>query len=134
MFDPKYGMNREDAILNTKLIGKFMEYKYISAYTDDSLVELANKFILSWDWLMPVYKKIKETYFDKREVIFKCHRDADIIGTYNAIIEFLTWWYDDEQEKLIFANQTIHDQQLKWINSPKNQWVQNKTKTNVDKN
>lgn len=105
-------MTREESIKNTKLIARFMDNNYILAHTDDAIYSLGNLYLISWDRLMPVCKKIINMYFDRREVIFRGLLTCDIELTYNAVIAFLTFWYDSTQEKIDFNSQG--EQQLKW--------------------
>lgn len=61
------------------------------------------KYHTSWDWLMPVCKKIIEMYFDRREDIFKGLHNCDINETWKAVVRFIKFWNDDTQEKIIWS-------------------------------
>ena len=77
-----------------KLIAEFMEYPDLGTEGDFSYL----KYHTSWDWLMPVVKKILDITFsdDEKETsdseYFYQIRDCipDIDHTYKAIIEFIT--------------------------------------------
>jgi hypothetical protein len=55
-----------------------------------------------WNQLMVVCKKIVESYFDKREDIFAGLIKIDIEKTFSAVVEFIKFWNDDSQPKLIW--------------------------------
>lgn len=59
----------------------------------------------SWDWLMPVCKKIITSYFDKREMIFSGLDHVDIEEVYTGVVEFINFWNDPKQKKFIWLNQ-----------------------------
>lgn len=94
-----------------KLIAKFMDIEYN---------ETRSHWNTSWDYLMPVCKKITETYFDKREHIFRGLLTCDHRATYEAVVAFLQFWFDDNQFKHTWADSEIHKQQLKWVNQNNN--------------
>jgi hypothetical protein len=106
-------MNNDFIIENNKLIVKFMQvdnYEYDLWGVNQLTEGLYHK---SWDWLMPVVKKIwkiintydydSEKYFHMTEEIF--HPDyslnefmnADIKSVYNRVIEFIKWYKNNEQ-------------------------------------
>lgn len=89
----------------------------------------ALKYDQSWDWLMPVCKKIIQMYFEKRENIFEGLHECDIEKTHKAVYEFILFWNDDTQEKIIWADAPVSEQQLKWKDSEQNKWY-NKILTN----
>lgn len=60
------------------------------------------KYHCDWNELMPVCKKIDETYFDMRSKMFDGLRSMDIEKTYCGVIEFLQFFNDPDQKKLIW--------------------------------
>lgn len=53
-----------------------------------------------WNTLMPICKKIIESYYDKREDIFEGLHKIDIDKTFNAVVEFIKFWNDESQLKI----------------------------------
>lgn len=100
-----------NTIIGNKVIAKFMNYHFSGDSIKDEhgfWVNSSETFHNSWDWLMPVVKKIwviintydydSEEYFHMTEEIF--HPDyslnefmnADIDSVYNRVIEFIKWY------------------------------------------
>lgn len=71
---------------NNKVIAQYYDFRYHK----------------SWEWLMPVCKKIIESYCDKREYIFEGLTECNIEKTYKAVIDFIHFWNDPKQEKIIW--------------------------------
>jgi hypothetical protein len=67
------------------------------------------KYYNSWDWIMPACKKIFESYFSDREHIYEALHKCDIDETFKSVVNFLKFWNDPEQEKMI------------WVGTP--EWV-----------
>jgi len=145
-------MNKETEIIEgNKLIAEFMgfiwEEKYNGFYKPNPEWDIYNgkkswtekidagkaKYHTSWDWLMPVCKKIIEMYFDKREDIFSGLTNVDIEITWRAVVDFIDFWNDDTKEKIIWSNCPVHKQQLKWRHSPKNSWYNTTKKPPMNK-
>lgn len=65
-----------------KLIAEFMGYK-----------EPEGKFHSSWDWLMPVVEKIRNTKDDSifKERVFTRLVKCNIRDTYSAVVDFIIW-------------------------------------------
>lgn len=57
-----------------------------------------------WNALQSVCKKIIESYHDNREYIFKGQNDVDIDMTFNAVVNFIKFWNDENEEKIIWNN------------------------------
>jgi len=53
-----------------------------------------------WNTLMPVCKKIIESYFDMRGDIYLGLQKCDINATFEAVVEFIKFWNDDSKPKL----------------------------------
>lgn len=58
------------------------------------------KYHSDWNQLMPVCKKIIDSYHSNREGIFRGLHLCDIDKTYDAVIDFIDWWNDPSEEKL----------------------------------
>jgi hypothetical protein len=71
----------------------------------DNATEL--EFHSSWEWLMPVCRKIIHSYFDNREKIFDGLKNVDFKMTYDGVVEFLEFWYDENQEKTTWNRQPV---------------------------
>ena len=54
-----------------------------------------------WNTLIRVCKKIINMYYDKREEIFTGLNNCDINATYKACVEFIKFWNDDSQVKMV---------------------------------
>lgn len=66
----------------------------------------ANKlYHRSWDRLMPVCKKIIESYYDYRFDIFDGLKTCDLEKTWEAVVAFIKFWNDPTQLKLIWQDQ-----------------------------
>ena len=107
------------------MIGHFMEIETLYPYSlkeneflgvhisDDGFVDYKNG--INWfepnrDWnhLIPVCKKINNIYADNRQDIFSGLNACDIKMTYDAVVKFIKFWYDDSQEKLTWTNVFPH--------------------------
>lgn len=52
-------------------------------------------FDKSWDWLMPVVEMIKDNSLDEEHlvnIIDDALTDCSLIGTYDAVVEFIKWY------------------------------------------
>jgi hypothetical protein len=95
----------QTAVNGSALIAEFMGCQksdyvdsiYVMNYMKDkphyipSLMEYNN----SWDWLMPVVKKIQQLKIDdfsKKKPIMNALMDLEIKSLYDAVIVFLKWW------------------------------------------
>jgi len=84
---------------NNKLIADFMGY----IYEDDILVPEEPQYHTSWDWLVPVVIKCKESVdYCNDDNALKYHNIEDemlsqlsIEDTYNAVVEFIKEHNDD---------------------------------------
>ncbi len=83
----------------TKEIGKTLLGAYCENMDYDYL-----KYHSSWDWLMPVCKHIIKMYSDKRERIFFGLHRVDIDLTWQAVVDFITFWNDPESEIDVWTN------------------------------
>lgn len=126
-------IDKEKIIQGNKLIAEYMGYEYIGwndpnhrcyhvkkgywgikgAQCHSLMIEDHMKFNplsyhSSWNELMPVCRKIIESYFDARQDIFKALMECDIDQTFNAVVKFIEFWNDPSQPKIT------------WTNSPKN--------------
>jgi len=87
---------------NNKLIGDFMDIHNteLSVYK-----ESAYKYHTSWDWLMPVVIKCKESVdYCNDDNALKYHNIEDemlsqlsIEDTYNAVVEFIKTYNNEQQ-------------------------------------
>lgn len=103
------------------MVGKFMEVKNLFTYERDNgeligvyiaedeggtidYVEGINWYSPDTDWntLMKVCKKIIEMYFDRRQDIFSGLHKCDIKATYKGCVEFIKFWNDDTQKKIVW--------------------------------
>ncbi len=95
---------------DNKLIAEFMgfyrtEKGYIMGGFGDGTFGLAEElhFHTSWDWLMPVVEKIDNMFGDDNQVddaINRVHNAVlsfDIDNTYQAVVEFINQYNDEEQ-------------------------------------
>ena len=78
---------------DNKLIAEFMSAEYTGTRVKD--------YDTSWDWLMPVHKKCMFTPNFQGDDELRTHLidaviDADIDRLYNAVVEFIKQ-YNDEQ-------------------------------------
>ena len=62
-----------------------------------------------WNELMPVCKKIFDSYFSDREYIYEALHKCDLDKTFESVCKFLVFWNDPNQEKMI------------WVTTP--EWV-----------
>lgn len=76
---------------NNTLIEKFMGIERI--------VDTPKKYHYKWDWLIPVIRKVRKVELNNhhrnayahmaKALVNECHRDLDIDGTYDAVIDFI---------------------------------------------
>lgn len=101
-------MTEQEIFEGNKLITEFMG-GYVSEDGDFYIEDDSNPwpddigYNLSWDWLMPVCKKIINMYFDRREYIFEGLTEVDLDKTFKAVVEFIKFWNDPAQEKLTWT-------------------------------
>ncbi|MCP4911392.1 MAG: hypothetical protein GY907_11875 [Bacteroidetes bacterium] len=84
-------------IENNKRIAEFMGYKtynmrgYLNVvYADNNVRTIKDThYHSSWDWLMPVVQKIKQTFEGVPQEMFNISLYSDISEVYNAVIEFI---------------------------------------------
>ncbi|MAH47086.1 hypothetical protein CMI37_14760 [Candidatus Pacearchaeota archaeon] len=82
-----------------------VDYLYRSDYDNEVPAELF-EFITSWDWLMPVIRRIID------ELNYELPEDSNLIGdimyglvdinmneTYKAVIKFIKWYNNDNKRK-----------------------------------
>ena len=81
-------------IENSELIAEFMgvvfhddENQYYNA--DGLHIGNTLQYYTSWDWLMPVVQKIKQTFEGVPQEMFNISLYSDISEVYNAVIEFI---------------------------------------------
>ena len=74
---------------NNKLIAEFMDYPDLGTEGDFSYL----KYHKSWDWLMPVVQKIKDTptYGSTDGVDFSLTNDLTIESLYESVVEFIKY-------------------------------------------
>lgn len=109
--------------LNNKLIAEFMGYSKIKSTNSDRTVwthlEYGTltekglsllKYHTSWDWLIPVVKKIftlsfsevkglEEEWSNKNKGLFDpdlCGLHSDISTVYNCTVEFIKWYNENK--------------------------------------
>jgi len=93
---------------NNKLIAEFMGMKYSDERSFDNgewthSIKSLSKFQTSWDWLMPVIIKCKESIdYCSDDNALKYHNIEDemlsqlsIEDTYNAVVEFIKTYNND---------------------------------------
>lgn len=105
-------MTKKEIIQNNRLIAKFMGVsdKIVIKYDENPKIWNCNiKYHVSWDWLMPVVKKIESLnyevaikgiscsirkLFDIEPIIhLVCGNKRDKIGlVYRTIIKFIEWY------------------------------------------
>lgn len=104
----------EKIIENNKLIAEYMQIPKCGRCPDCGGFQYSPAIIFlpkemqyseSWDWLMPVCKKIIDSYFDNREYIFEGLNKVDVDATYIAVVEFIKFWNDPKQKKRIWVGQ-----------------------------
>ena len=74
---------------NNRLIAEFMDYPDLGTEGDFSYL----KYHKSWDWLMPVVQKIKDTptYGSTDGVDFSLTNDLTIESLYESVVEFIKY-------------------------------------------
>ena len=89
---------------NNKLIAEFMaldkgefeillpNYGWFDSRKDKNFSK--SQFDTSWDWLMPVVKKIQGFTFNSREknYVTTTFKIININETYKAVVEFIKWY------------------------------------------
>lgn len=128
-------MNNQEITENNKLIAEFMGYKQdangkyeiiedfdivenIQTYVEDDdyrtveggivLVNFLPKemrFDISWDWLMPVVRKIMEYQWENENselalIVRDALCDVSIRGTYDAVIEFIKYHKEENDDSV----------------------------------
>ena len=75
---------------NNKLIAEFMDGKHPLAKVTH---EAHHNYDTSWDWLMPVVQKIKDTptYGSTDGVDFSLTNDLTIESLYESVVEFIKY-------------------------------------------
>lgn len=91
-------LTQEEIVTGNKLIAEFMGYKYVHPSGDYSF-EL--QYHSSWDWLMPVVKKIQESYQGEEHHIKSCElyseiesmlKELKIEWVWQFVIKFIKWY------------------------------------------
>ena len=102
-------LTKEYTHSGNQLIAEFMglslgsgQYKFPTGY--GSSINDYQKYHSSWEWLMPVVKKIVHMYADKREKIFEGLCDCDIQKTFEAVVEFIKFWNNPDEPKYKWDN------------------------------
>jgi hypothetical protein len=109
---------REAAIEGNKLIAKFDDYLNVDMYDryfHKGIYSEKLRYHSSWDWLMPVVKKIYSLeyyelsgskYIDTPKKVIKLKKNikesigfAEIENSFKAIIEFIKWYNLNTQTK-----------------------------------
>jgi len=80
---------------NNKLITEFMDGKHPLAKVTH---EAHHNYDTSWDWLMPVVQKIKDTptYGSTDGVDFSLTNDLTIESLYESVIEFIKYLNEEK--------------------------------------
>lgn len=86
-------MNRE-LVYKISLVAEYQEKKDVSEFNPHD----------NWNDLMPVCKKINESYFGERQDIYRGQNDADIDATFEAVVKFIEFWNDPNREKTTWSN------------------------------
>ena len=73
---------------NNKLIAEFMGVKYPMLKGSDL------QYHTSWDWLMPVIRKIEDGGLDPHELIDKALESRVIEDTYNEVVDTIKTYND----------------------------------------
>lgn len=92
-----------------RLIAEFMgdnvNYEYNRQSPSNKTVKKILRYHTSWDWLMPVIKKIKDWVpvnnmgISLYQPINKELQLLDIETTFNAVIKFITWYNQTTKTK-----------------------------------
>ena len=79
---------------NNRLIAEFMDYPDLGTEGDFSYL----KYHKSWDWLMPVVQKIKDTptYGSTDGVDFSLTNDLTIESLYESVVEFIKYLNEEK--------------------------------------
>ena len=78
---------------NNKLIAEFMGVKYPMLKGSDL------QYHTSWDWLMPVIRKIEDGGLDPHELIDKALESRVIEDTYNEVVDTIKRYNNDTTRK-----------------------------------
>jgi len=106
-------MKEQEIINGNKLIAEFMQVEVVLNSDNITVYWYYNpekgylvhmlKYHSSWDWLMPVVKKIQQLeikQFDKKKPIMNALMDVDIESLYNSALWFILWYNKSEIENL----------------------------------
>ena len=80
------------------LYGNMVRHETAKTGIEDILTVTIMKYGSSWDWLIPVLRKVfktmngQEKYQLHHEIISDAHSDLSIVGTYDAVIEFIKYY------------------------------------------
>lgn len=107
-------IKKEEQVYGNVLIAKYMGWKIDNSFPDKDRIwrspshnielDTTMKFHSDWEMLMPVCKKIIESYFDNRTEIFDGLHNTNRDETWRAVVKFIEFWNDDTQEKLTWNN------------------------------
>ena len=112
-------LNKKTITAGNKLVAAFMGWKLMNInWDDDSLpvklvwndgkcfINMGLKFNTSWDWLMPVLKKVRDTpvFVNKAKPyiseIDHAVNSVDIFYLYGAIVDFIKWYEREGREQI----------------------------------
>jgi hypothetical protein len=96
-------IEKRDIVTDEEMEFIFADYAETEKYLDSSYIEIKNlKYHSSWDWLMPVVKKIRSTEeFNSIIVIPEDFGDNNMIAglytqdidkVYKGVVEFIQWY------------------------------------------
>ena len=108
----------EAAILEGNiLIAKYMNWTIDNSFPDKGRVyrnptgglelDTTFKFHQDWNQLIPVVKKSLTSYFDKRDKMYQALEECDLDKLYQALIEFLIFWFDASKYKMTWEEQPL---------------------------
>lgn len=97
-------MTQEQIIEGNKLIAEFMNLNDSEDFGKLYFEPIQMIYHESWNWTMPVVKKIYESYFDRHTAIAEALNEVDLAGLWVSVVNFIKFWNDPMETKYLFAD------------------------------